>query len=79
MAYIRVTQTYISMATITIDIEDHRLEEFYALMQELRFNDAGTNPMEIPDWQVAETLRRIAATRPEDYRPWSELKKKYGR
>lgn len=67
------------MAEFTVQVPDQEVEQFLAWAAEHRYPYKASGLEAIPQWQIDETLRREALNKPEDYRPWSELRQKYGR
>ena len=69
--------------TVTVDIKDENLDEFYQTIKERGWveseGDGLPDDYIVPQWQIDETLRRDAVNKPENYTPWSELRKKYVR
>jgi len=65
---------------VTIDIPETDREFLTQLVQDRGYTwvEEEEQLLDIPEWQKEETLRRRATTKPEDYKPWSEVKKRWG-
>jgi hypothetical protein len=68
--------------TVTLNIKDDRLDEFWAYIQAQNLLEDDDIPFVVPEtvpqWQIDEVMRSQAAPNRLEPRAWSEVREKYG-
>ena len=62
---------------VTLEVHEDKMDLLQQLAEEYKL-DQPDEDVVIPEWQKELVRKRLAETRPEDYIPWREARKRLG-